>query len=25
MYIPVDKEIINDGTFEDYINRFENL
>jgi hypothetical protein len=25
MYIPVDKEIVNDGTFEDYINRFENL
>lgn len=25
MYIPVDKEIVNNGTFEDYINRFENL
>lgn len=25
LYIPYDKEIINDGTLEDYINKFENL
>ena len=25
IYIPVDKEIVNDGTLEDYINKFENL